>query len=212
MANANCPYCGWSGDEFLPTVRKDGTTVLNARCPACLSRRRHRGIYSWLIQNIDRNAVHKILHVSPEVCLKKFFRSFSNSTIVSIDLKKGVADQVQDIQKLSFPDASFDLAICSYVLDQVADDQAAISELFRVLEPSGMLVLLVPLNGNETTEETTGNSLRIYGETSLSGQLVSAGFQVRFLQPNILFSKDALRYNGLCHKQGFFVCTKPSAT
>src|SRR5581483_2333113 len=41
-------------------------------------------------------------------------------------------------------DGSVDLAVCTEVLEHVADDESAVAELRRVLSPSGTLILSVP--------------------------------------------------------------------
>jgi ubiquinone/menaquinone biosynthesis C-methylase UbiE len=47
-----------------------------------------------------------------------------------------------DAEHLPFPDASFDTVVCTLALCSVADDEAAIAEMYRVLRPGGQLLLL----------------------------------------------------------------------
>jgi len=49
-----------------------------------------------------------------------------------------------DILELPFPDASFDKILMSEVLEHIADDEAALHEVYRVLKPGGILALSVP--------------------------------------------------------------------
>lgn len=51
---------------------------------------------------------------------------------------------VADIYRLPFWDSSFDLVICSEVLEHIPDHRAAISEITRVLKPRKDLVVSVP--------------------------------------------------------------------
>ncbi len=51
---------------------------------------------------------------------------------------------VADVTTLPFQDNSFDLVICSEVLEHIPDDHAAIQELVRVLKPGRNLVVSVP--------------------------------------------------------------------
>jgi SAM-dependent methyltransferase len=51
---------------------------------------------------------------------------------------------VADGTRLPFKSGAFDRAVCSEVLEHLADDRAAIRELARVMTPSGRLVVTVP--------------------------------------------------------------------
>jgi ubiquinone/menaquinone biosynthesis C-methylase UbiE len=46
------------------------------------------------------------------------------------------------VERLPFPDATFDTAVVTFVLCSVADQKAALRELARVLKPSGRLLFL----------------------------------------------------------------------
>jgi SAM-dependent methyltransferase len=50
----------------------------------------------------------------------------------------------QDIENMTFADASFDAVLCIQVLEHVADPFAAARELARVLRPDGRLLLTTP--------------------------------------------------------------------
>jgi ubiquinone/menaquinone biosynthesis C-methylase UbiE len=52
--------------------------------------------------------------------------------------------QKMDITDLTFTDHSFDLIICSDVLEQITHHELAISELARVLKRGGILIITVP--------------------------------------------------------------------
>ncbi|MDL2269789.1 class I SAM-dependent methyltransferase [Desulfosarcina sp. OttesenSCG-928-A07] len=49
-----------------------------------------------------------------------------------------------DATALPFPDACFDLVICSEMLEHVPDDHAAVTEMIRVLKPGKHVVASVP--------------------------------------------------------------------
>jgi SAM-dependent methyltransferase len=55
-------------------------------------------------------------------------------------------DQVKQsgIEQLPFPDAGFDLVTATDVLEHIAEDRAAASELRRVTKPGGRLLVTVP--------------------------------------------------------------------
>lgn len=54
------------------------------------------------------------------------------------------ADVLCPATALSFPDNSFDTALCTQVLEHVYDHHAVIREACRVLKPGGKLILTVP--------------------------------------------------------------------
>lgn len=47
----------------------------------------------------------------------------------------------EDMTRLSFPDASFDVVVCKNALDHCVDAEAAMSELVRVCRPGGAVYL-----------------------------------------------------------------------
>lgn len=48
------------------------------------------------------------------------------------------------IYRLPFADQSFDVVLCTEVLEHLTDDQGAIAELVRVLKPTGSIAISVP--------------------------------------------------------------------
>lgn len=63
--------------------------------------------------------------------------------VVPGTLWRGV--RCEDVQALTWPDASFDLVTHSEVFEHVSDDARGFSELRRVLRPGGRMVFSVPL-------------------------------------------------------------------
>lgn len=59
----------------------------------------------------------------------------------------------QDVQRLTFPDSSFDLCTSTDVLEHVQDGSRAFRELWRILKPGGLLVFTVPLSAAAETVE-----------------------------------------------------------
>lgn len=60
-------------------------------------------------------------------------------------LAQGISDswtyQLGDVEKVPFPDASFDGAVCSGVIDYVPTDDKLLAEVARVLKPGGRCLL-----------------------------------------------------------------------
>lgn len=61
---------------------------------------------------------------------------------VSLDLRPGPGVQVVgDAQALGIADATFEVVLCTEVLEHLPEPQKAIDEMFRVLKPGGELLL-----------------------------------------------------------------------
>jgi len=60
------------------------------------------------------------------------------------DNNKHFALSVASALRLPFADHSFDKIICSEVLEHIADYQQALTEIYRVLKPQGLLAVSVP--------------------------------------------------------------------
>jgi SAM-dependent methyltransferase len=93
-----------------------------------------------------------LLHIAPEPCLARHLGSAPGIRYVTADLEPAHANVSVDITQLGFATDSFDVILCSHVLEHIPDDAAAMAEFFRVLKPGGWAMLQVPLD--ETREHT----------------------------------------------------------
>jgi SAM-dependent methyltransferase len=92
-----------------------------------------------------------------------------------------------DVTKLPFSDGSFDVVICSEVLEHIEDNRAAVRELVRVLKQGGDLVVTVPRFWPERIcwalsrayHHEPGGHIRIYRKQEMMKLLESAGVQCR---------------------------------
>jgi SAM-dependent methyltransferase len=114
--------------------------------------------------------------------------------------RPGLRIALGSVERLPFPDASFDLMTSIDVLcHRDVEEAGALSEAFRSLAPGGILVLQVPafdsLRGEHDAAVWTNRRYRL-GETVRL--LEEAGFQVRrrFYRNSILFPAAALRRLG----------------
>lgn len=79
-------------------------------------------------------------------------RSVAATEYLSLEIEAGPGvDVVGDIHDIPRPEASFDVVICTEVLEHCHDPQRAVDELRRVLRPGGVCVLstrfLYPYHG-----------------------------------------------------------------
>lgn len=92
-----------------------------------------------------------------------------------------------DVGALPFADGTFDVVICSEVLEHIVDNAKAITELVRVLKPRGDLVVTVPRYLPETIcwkisepyHREPGGHVRIYRKRELLASLERAGTRCR---------------------------------
>lgn len=146
-----CPICNGSATRFL-TFGLGGRR--NAQCPHCGSLERHRFLWLYLQQHTPffRRRL-RVLHTAPEECLEPRLRGLHGRGYVSVDRFSPLADVNADLTDLPFPSGSFDVVLSSHVLEHVPDDRRALSEIARVLKPSGWAVLLFPYDPRQVTQE-----------------------------------------------------------
>jgi len=200
-------------------------------CPRCGSLPRQRLLW-WYLRDegvLERGAL-QILHVAPEHGLEPRLRALPGARYTSVDLHDPRATVCADLTDLPFPDAAFDLVLCSHVLEHVPDDRAAMGELARVLRPGGLAVVQSPVNYEmAATHEDPAltdaqerlrlfsqrDHVRVYGPDLLE-RLIDAGFAVAVHDPAERLPADLTAHYGLDQPPGplrndLYACTKPVA-
>jgi SAM-dependent methyltransferase len=83
-----------------------------------------------------------------------------------------------DLQRLPFPDGSFDLVVHSDTLEHVPEPERALAECRRVLSPAGACVFTVPIVVGRLTRSRSGLPASYHGspETQDPGLLVRSEF------------------------------------
>ncbi|MEO1039741.1 MAG: class I SAM-dependent methyltransferase [Pseudomonadota bacterium] len=92
---------------------------------------------------------------------------------------------VGDAGRLPFADASFDIVICSEVLEHLPDVDAALGEITRVLKPGGRFACSVPRYWPEAIcwalskeyPNTPGGHVRIFRTGALRRQVARKGYR-----------------------------------
>lgn len=213
-----CPICGWTGHSFVKRSYpyKPAATFI---CPSCGSSERHRFAYLALKERFANHS-ENTLHFAPERSIEPWLRSISKEYL-SVDLCSSNAMQHMDITNLQLEDNSFSLIWCSHVLEHIEDDNKAMAELFRVLHPSGMVVIMVPIYGDVTYEDPVIKSpeerlrhfkqedhVRLYGR-DIRRRLENVGFYIEMISTSYL-SKDEIAKYMLEYPstKEIFLCTK----
>jgi SAM-dependent methyltransferase len=189
---AECPLCGTIAEAF-----EDGGNPEHPRpdckCPTCGSLERHRAF--WLYFRVRTSLFSgkvRMLHMAAEPCIAERFLDQPNVDYITADLDPTRGMVASDLTRMAFADQSFDLILCSHVLEHIPDDLSAMRELRRILRPGGQAVLAVPMWRKVTEEDLTitdpaerlrrfgqNDHVRSYGLDGVFGQrLNEAGFDV----------------------------------
>jgi SAM-dependent methyltransferase len=213
----HCTLCGWHGKAFQP-FGNQRQYRLDAFCPGCQSVERHRLAYLLLRDRLGTG--HRTLHVAPEPGIKPWLKRVS-ADYLSVGLGEHVM-RPMDLTRLDLPDRCKSLVWCSHVLEHIEADRAAIGEIFRVLEPGGVAILQVPIDGPTTYEDSRirdeagrlaafhqVDHVRVYG-LDLADRLKAAGFEVEILSAYDL-PERLVRRHALARPMTneVFVCRKP---
>jgi len=138
-----CPICLHPYRIFLPYGRINSRQ--NALCPSCLSLERHRLIWVYLKEKTNFFSTRlNILHIAPEPCFMDRFEKQHGKNYITADIESPLAKVKMDIHQIPFEENHFDVVLCNHVLEHVADDIKAMSEIKRVLKPNGWAILQVP--------------------------------------------------------------------
>jgi SAM-dependent methyltransferase len=218
--NYYCPICQKHSRLFFTS--KDGLRK-NAVCPSCGSFERQRFLmlvfnkYSFI--NPDK---YKMLDIAPSFSLQKVFKGNRNIEYTSFDIASCLADIKGDITSMPFGDSSFDIIICSHVLEHIENDMTALSEIKRVLKTNGKAFIQIPLDKNlistfedktitspEQRKECYGQSdhVRIYG-LDFSERLEKTGLNCQIVNCSESFDESLIRKYCLLEDEQIFVCTK----
>jgi SAM-dependent methyltransferase len=89
----------------------------------------------------------RVLHLAPEPALYRRLGREPRLDYTTGDLEGGALVDVQlDARKLPFADDSFDLVLCSHVLEHIHEDIQVAREFARVLRPAGQALIMVPVD------------------------------------------------------------------
>jgi SAM-dependent methyltransferase len=212
-----CPICGTGLSAFKPLWKSyrrhteeagyiyplSAVETFNVdaySCPACDASDRER-LYGLYLDDVFRQPPARTLRMvefAPSPALQRKLRGYPFIDYRSADLlRKNVDDRGVDITDMHrYADGSFDLFLCSHVLEHIPDDRRAMRELHRILAPGGFGIVMVPLvHGVDETQEDaavnsdrlrwkyygSGDHLRQYGKRDFFDRLTGAGFRVERL-------------------------------
>lgn len=118
----------------------------------------------------------------------------------------GKLDYIADLKFLAAADSTYDLIVCSQVLEHINEPQQALSELYRVLKPGGQLWLSAPLFYEE--HEKPHDYYR-YTQFGLRYLLEKTGFSVISIE-RLEGYYGTLAYQNLAAARALPVTPKPT--
>lgn len=224
----SCPCCKQSFSKFLPL----GVDQRPGQCPRCRSNERDRALWLYLERNTELvSAGKKLLHIGPESIFYRYFKRIKGLHYTPADKFAPSFESTYppdtvyiDIVKMpEIPDNTYDVILCSHVLEYVKEDLQAMRELCRILKPGGAALLQVPIKkGLKVTFEddaittpeqraiTFGDQghIRFYGE-DYEDKLAEQGFETGFIPFEDLFTEEEITRYGLIATDDFHLAAKP---
>ena len=205
-----CPLCERNLRKFISL--KNGETL----CPFCGSLPRHRRLWTLIEPLLISGS--QVLDFSPPLYFYEKLKSFEGIHYTATDFEgEFIADQHLDITDINLPANSIDLILCYHILEHIHDDEKAMSELFRILKPTGECFIQTPFKEGKIYEDRSKQTkeerkqhfgqedhVRVYSISGLKSRLEDNGFKVEKLS----FSNQADNYFGFSQAENILVCTK----
>lgn len=240
-----CPVCGVSLSGFIgagsyvrmvqahdyiyPLDAIETFNIAAYSCPSCDASDRER-LYALYLERVfaarDKRRC-RLLEFAPSFGLSRKLKRAPFVDYRSADLyRNNVDDRIDIIDMRAYADASFDVVLCSHVLEHVPDDRRAMRELHRILRPDGFAIVMVPLvhGVDETNEDPaidtpalrwkyfgSDDHVRQYGRRDFADRLAAAGFAVERLGIDF-FGADAFRRAGIAADSVLYVVRKSPVT
>lgn len=176
-----CPVCG---PTLLVKLANDAISVRCVRCRASAIHMSILQVLQGLYPDLSRLAVYEMSSRGP---LFDYLHRHAGSFVYS-EFFDDVAPgdyrgfvQCQDVRRLTYADASFDLCTSTEVFEHVPDDRRGFREIHRVLRPGGRFVFTVPLTEAAATVERavlTNGTIQHLQEPEYHGDVIRGQGQV----------------------------------
>lgn len=192
-------------------------------CPVCGSMDRER-LISMFIKRLSASNEEKVkvLQIAPSRAMETWLENRKDFIYESTDLFMSGVTFNADIQDLNMVENdTYDIVLCSHILEHVENDRKAMQELLRVIKPDGLCIFLVPIiSGITDTDEEFGcneaenwyrfgqdDHARLYGKEDLLDRLSETGFSV-YTVGQEFFSEEEWNSAGLASNSCLYVASK----
>jgi len=194
-------------------------------CPFCLSSDRERLYLIFLDKYLaDNSRQYSILDFAPNAAFSKAIKAYGHR-YTSTDLFRTDVDIQLDVCDMKeIENETFDLIVCSHVLEHVPDPDKGMREIHRIMRPTGKAIIMVPLfwDVESTTEDKRHNTdelrlrhygqddhVRLFARTDFLKRLHLAGFDVAQIKPHEL-DREKIRENAIADNSILYICSKSS--
>lgn len=218
-----CQICGHKAKKFKSFGKPKRK---NAQCPFCNSLERTRFLWYALNKNRKFTKNCNILHFAPNVALGQLLLNCNKEKYISADINPKnyplfLKTEKQDITSLTYSNDTFDIIICSHVLEHVVEDAVAIQEISRVLKENGIAYIMVPIDYSKinTYEDNSITSpyerkiafgqedhVRWYG-LDFKSKLTKEGFNVEIIETRSI-PVEKRKLFSLALRDEIFICSK----
>ena len=195
-------------------------------CPHCGASDRDRLYACYLEKKLPQYPTTDeilLLDIAPSWPLNRLIDKFENIVHHTADLFEEDVDFRIDITDMpAIASNSYDILICSHVLEHVSDDGKALSELYRVLKHGGWGIIMVPINlaiqqidedpqvidpGERWRRFGQGDHIRLYSRHGFIERVEEAGFVLKQLGIDY-FGKSTFRQYGIADKSMLYIVEK----
>ena len=196
------------------------------QCGNCGATDRERLMALYLDEYVQANSDRPmdLIDFAPVKALPQFLRGLKNVNYRSADLYMKHVDDVVDITDMSiYENGTFDIFICSHILEHIENDIDAMKELHRVTKEGGIGLCLVPimLSLDRSLEDKSylesealrwkyfgqDDHVRMYSKNDFVSRLESVGFQVEQYGQDY-FGSESFQNHGLDKKSVLYVVKK----
>lgn len=211
----------YAAPEFKPEFLNEN----EYECPICMATDRDRMMIDFL-KELKLDAIHyeeSLLHIAPSSAIDHWIHRNCPSLVYhTADKFMEEVDYAMDIQNMKeIANDSYDIIICSHVLEHVEDDRMALLEKKCILKEDGFCVFLVPVDREATSIDEAwglseaenwkrfgqGDHCRRYCSDGLMERLTESGFYVHKIGKDFL-GDDTFYQGAYTETSVLYVLTK----